>query len=481
MLDPVALKQKFQTLRQFEGLDRTLIERLETLLPQLDAWELHRLNPLALAKKQEIELLPLLDILIYAVKIGIFDFFWTPICPGCGGIEYTADSLNALKKGSIQCTTCVMEIAFDLAQHIEVAFHLNPAMGDLSQEISPFSSFENYLRYYFSAHLQHSEPLKDYIQRHFKGFRVLEPDQQLELKLETQPQTLWRLINLQSHSQLLLRVADAEHPTPSSLQSDLVANGFSPAEQVLSAGHNHFWVQNHEPVARVLTLWTADFDQLHQILSEHPNRYAPFLTAQMLLNTQSFRDLFKIQALDPDLHLKIGSQTLLFSDLKGSTAMYDQKGDYQAYQWVQSHFQTLTESTRHHAGSVVKTMGDAIMATFSRPQDGILAALEMLERIQSLQRVSPSGITLGLKLGLHQGPVLAVNANDRLDYFGQSVNLAARIQGLAEAGELWLSESMIEIAKPLLQQANFQWERREANLKGITEKTVVYRCWPVVA
>ncbi len=50
------------------------------------------------------------------------------------------------------------------------------------------------------------------------------------------------------------------------------------------------------------------------------------------------------------------------------------------------------------------------MATFSRPQDGILAAPEMLERIQSLQRVSPSGITLGLKPLLHQGPVLAVNA-----------------------------------------------------------------------
>ena len=120
------------------------------------------------------------------------------------------------------------------------------------------------------------------------------------------------------------------------------------------------------------------------------------------------------------------------------------------------------------------------MATFSRPQDGILAALEMLARIQSLQHEnSPEGMTLGLKLGLHQGPVLAVNANDRLDYFGQTVNLAARVQGLAEAGELWLSESMIDLAKPLLQQAHFQWERREANLKGITEKTVVYRCWPV--
>lgn len=480
MLALTALKQKFQTLRQFDGLNQNLIEALESLLPQMDAWTLHRLNPLVLAKEQGFELLPLLDILIYAVKIGLFDFFWTPICPGCGGIEYTSEHLNAFKNGRIQCTTCVMEIELDLAQHMEVAFHLNPAMGDLSQVVSPVLNFDNYLRYYFSAHLQHSQALKDYIQRHFKGFRVLEPDQQLELKLDTQPQTLWRLINLQSHSQLLLQIGEPNTPSPpqSSRQSDLVASGFSPAEQILPAGHNHFWIRNHESVVRGLTLWTADFDEFHQILSEHPNRYEPFLTAQMLLNTQSFRDLFNIQALDPDLHLNIGSQTVLFSDLKGSTAMYEQRGDYQAYQWVQRHFQILTESTRLHAGSVVKTMGDAIMATFTRPQDGILAALEMLQRIQPLQSEFPA---LGLKLGLHQGPALVVNANDRLDYFGQTVNQAARIQGLAEAGELWLSESMIETAQPLLQAAGFDWERREALLKGIAEKVVVYRCWPFQA
>ena len=76
MLDPIALKQKFQTLKQFEGLNHALIERLEALLPQLDAWDLHRLNPLELAKNHDFELLALLDILIYAVKIGIFDFLY---------------------------------------------------------------------------------------------------------------------------------------------------------------------------------------------------------------------------------------------------------------------------------------------------------------------------------------------------------------------------------------------------------------------
>ena len=203
---------------------------------------------------------------------------------------------------------------------------------------------------------------------------------------------------------------------------------------------------------------------------------APFLTAKMLLNHQTFREIYKIQQLDPELRLSIGNQTVMFTDLKGSTAMYEQTGDYQAYALVQRHFDLLTDCTRRHAGSVVKTIGDAIMATFSNPIDGFCAALEMIQTIEELNQPGTE-VRLGLKVGLHSGPVLAVNANERLDFFGQTVNLAARVQGLAEAGEIWLTESAFSPSThDVLNDAGYLADPQSAFLKGISQATSVWRC-----
>ena len=79
---------------------------------------------------------------------------------------------------------------------------------------------------------------------------------------------------------------------------------------------------------------------------------------------------------------------------------------------------------------MVKTIGDAVMATFPAPDRALAAALRMREAIGGVGSETRHEDLL-LKIGIHEGPCLAVMLNDRLDYFGQTVNIAARVQGLA--------------------------------------------------
>ena len=167
--------------------------------------------------------------------------------------------------------------------------------------------------------------------------------------------------------------------------------------------------------------------------------FDPYLSGGMLLARQTFRRLFRSERVDEKEGLGIRQVTLLFTDLKGSTAMYERLGDLNAYALVREHFALLAATVQEHSGAIVKTIGDAVMAVFSRPTDAVSAALGIVgatERYNAEHGV-PSLI---LKIGAHCGPSIAVTLNDNLDYFGQTVNVAARVQSMADASEICLSE-----------------------------------------
>src|SRR5918993_4622229 len=131
-------------------------------------------------------------------------------------------------------------------------------------------------------------------------------------------------------------------------------------------------IENHTD-ARVLPgLWVAG-TQLHNLLK----RRRPFLTAKRLLTNQTFRDIYRADTLDIDQRLKIISLTFLFTDLKGSTELYERVGDLAAFNFVRAHFRVLQDVVAAEAGAVVKTIGDAVMATFPTPDRALAAALRM--------------------------------------------------------------------------------------------------------
>ena len=169
--------------------------------------------------------------------------------------------------------------------------------------------------------------------------------------------------------------------------------------------------------------------------------FRPFLSGKRLLMTQTFRDNFRSEVIRAAGGIAVRDVTLLFTDLKGSTSLYERIGDLNAYMQVQRHFERLLGVTVKRNGAVNKTIGDAVMAAFPTPLDAVTAALEMRDAAEELNRGRPQRDFV-LKIGLHRGAAIAVTLNDRLDYFGQAVNIASRVQDFAGGDEICLTEEV---------------------------------------
>jgi class 3 adenylate cyclase len=172
--------------------------------------------------------------------------------------------------------------------------------------------------------------------------------------------------------------------------------------------------------------------------------YPPTLGLE-LLNVQPFRDLFADQTLPPGESLKVKRVAFLFTDLRGSTAMYAREGDPKAYRWVREHFEVLFQAADQNHGVTVKTIGDAVMASFLTPFDALRAATDMHRDMAALnRRLRLSGdAVLSIRLGTHVGPCISVTLNDRLDYFGATVNIASRVSYLSQGNDTILTEEML--------------------------------------
>jgi class 3 adenylate cyclase len=205
-----------------------------------------------------------------------------------------------------------------------------------------------------------------------------------------------------------------------------------------------------------------------------PLTFAPFLSGKQLLTTQTFRDLFRSEVIRGHEGLGVKDIALLFTDLKGSTALYDRIGDLNAFALVQQHFDRLQDVTVRHNGAIIKTIGDAVMAAFLEPADAVQAALEMRSEIASFNERQPDKALI-LKIGVHKGAAIAVTLNDRLDYFGQTVNIAARVQNLADADEIFVSQDVYEAKGVRDELAGYSVESRTAQLQGVQQELPVFR------
>ena len=214
------------------------------------------------------------------------------------------------------------------------------------------------------------------------------------------------------------------------------------------------------------------------MITNLPDHYGltmtPFLSGAQLLSNQTFRELFGAETITSGEGLAVKRLTLLFTDLKGSTALYDRIGDMKAFELVRLHFGYLRECISRNSGALVKTIGDAVMASFVDPRDALRAALDMRARIARFNAGAGSDL-IGLKIGLHAGACLAVSLNERLDYFGQTVNIAARVQALAGAGEIILTDDILAPQGAAELVTDLPIESSDVQLKGIVGDLRVHR------
>jgi class 3 adenylate cyclase len=134
-----------------------------------------------------------------------------------------------------------------------------------------------------------------------------------------------------------------------------------------------------------------------------------------------------------------------------------------------NHFDVLKKVIAEEDGALVKTIGDAVMAVFRQPVSALKAMLSAQEMLAS----PPAGIApLVLKAGIHSGPCIAVTLNDRLDYFGSTVNMAARLEGLSTGDDVIISNALYDDpeVRDFVKSEKLQATAFEMLLKGFQDE-----------
>ena len=222
-------------------------------------------------------------------------------------------------------------------------------------------------------------------------------------------------------------------------------------------------------------------ERTRQVVQAHKEKRirlpAVYVSGLDCLHVPLFRQMFESDTLSLRESLAISQVCIMFTDIKGSTELYDRLGDSTAYGLVRDHFDVLFAAVEKNHGVIVKTIGDSVMASFRSPSDGVAAALDIRRAFDAFNRRENLRGEVIVKIGLHAGATIMVNLNNRLDYFGQVVNMAARIQGTADGGQIVISSEVRadRDAVARMKGAVKALRRRVENLKGIAAAQVTFR------
>lgn len=465
------VEARFQALRDSAGAPAAAA--LERLVREGEDAELHRVNVFEFAARYGLREDRAIAVFLHASRLGLFDMSWNLLCPGCGGVLDSNATLKTVRREAYSCAMCAAGYEPTLDEMVEVSFTVSPRVRRIA------------------AHDPHSLPLVEYYRQMFwssgielprEGFaeilgRMLldaveiPPGERVILSLAL-PASFVIVFDPVTHAAQFIDVQG--EPARERQELSVVFNKVRAptGTAVLRPGPLRLTLDNRSEL-RVLPTVCVAGDDLHRMLGNRKR----FLTAKQLLTNQTFRDIYRTDTLDVDQRLRITSLTFLFTDLKGSTEMYERVGDLAAYDLVKAHFGVLNEIVAAESGAVVKTIGDAVMATFPSPERGLQAALRMREAMRGLN-AERGREDLTLKIGIHEGPCLAVTLNDRLDYFGQTVNIAARVQGLAVARSIFATQPVVEhpAAARILGETGLQAVPQQCTLRGISD---VYRVYEI--
>jgi len=458
----------FDVLRRSAD-DRT-VDAIARLVSAGSDRALCRINVLDFAARAGIDVELAIAAFLHASRIGLFDLSWNMLCPGCGGVLDAGASLKTFDHDSYSCALCAAAYEPTLDEMVEVTFTVSPRVRSIAAHNPDSLPFTEYCRQVFWSS---GIDLPEALEQQFEQFSI----EALEL-----PPGEKALVSLQLPAEFIIVFDPVTHatqfidvkgePTKEQQALTLVFNkARAPTATVeMRPGPLQLTLENRTGRRALPGVWIANH-ALHGLLGKR----RPFLTAKRLLTNQTFRDIYRTDTLDVDQRLKITSLTFLFTDLKGSTQLYERVGDLVAYDLVRQHFAELYQIVASEAGAVVKTIGDAVMATFPTPDRALAAALRMREAMQTLNAARGNEDLL-LKIGIHEGPCLAVTFNDRQDYFGQTVNMAARVQGLAKTRSIFATRSIVEDAgaAAILQRSGLHPVEQRAALRGITDEALVY-------
>jgi class 3 adenylate cyclase len=458
----------FTVLRQSSDPDcAAAIERSVRDAPDR---ELCRVNVLAFAAKHGLDEERTIAAYLHAARLGLFELSWNVLCPGCGGVLDAGATLKNVNRDEYLCGLCASGYKPTLDEMVEVTFTVSPRVRRIAAHTpDELPEVEYYRQIFWSSGVDLPDTLAESLAEFTVDSIEMPPGEKAVLSVQL-PNEFVIVFDPVTHGTQFIDVKG--EPTRERQALTMVFNNVkAPVGTIeMRPGPLRLSLENRTDRRVLPALWIAA-EPLHHLLGKR----RPFLTAKRLLTNQTFRDIYRTDTLDVDQRLKITSLTFLFTDLKGSTALYERVGDLVAYDLVRQHFHILYEVVAAEAGAVVKTIGDAVMATFQTPDRALAAALRMREEMTRINAERKNEDLL-LKIGIHEGPCLAVTLNNSQDYFGQTVNMAARVQGLASSRAIFVTKSVVEDEKSakILETSGLHPTMQRAALRGIADETTVY-------
>jgi len=392
------IRQRLATAAGRQWLPR-LIDDLETMPDE----ELDAMRPFVFADRWKADRREVLKLFLHASQAGLLDLSWDVICPGCRGAQERHDSLKKMKTDA-HCPACNVRFDADFAQSVEVRFRPNPSIRRI-----------DVVRYCSGGPM--NAP-------HIVAQQQIPAGQSRTVDLRLPPWE-YRVRSLKLDTPCVVRTsADAKR---SAATISIHRPTLSPTALQLTSDVS-------------LTLKNDDTKAI-TVMIERAAGHEDAATASTVIAMSEFRTLFAEEVLSPETPISVGAVALMFTDLKASTSLYEEIGEAPAYALVRRHFDLLRETIARCDGTIVKTIGDAVMAVFVDPAKAVEAAFEMHGAIEADNRARGEP-ALSLKIGIHHGPCIAVTLNDILDYFGTAVNLAARIQKESRGGDVVLTEEI---------------------------------------
>ena len=403
-----------------------LAPKLAAYLQQAPSVTLRGIRPLTLARQWRAAPADTVELFLAAQHRGILAMSWDLLCPRCRGAKSRVERLHELPQGA-HCSSCNIDYKRDFTRNVELTFRPEP------------------------------------------WFRPLPEGELCMLGQASTPHvTLQAEVAARTHKSFALTLAPGDYrfrtvEAGGEADANIGADGVIP--QVTAGDTDISLAPNGHADELVVR---NDTDRPLFFVVENRNWARDALTGERVIAMPAFRRLCPEQLLRPGDDVEIGRVAIMFTDLQGSTKLYDELGDATAYRLVRDHFAFLSERVQRHNGFVVKTVGDAVMAAFGDPADAVRAVLSIQDEVANFNRGrSDAGIVL--KLGLHQGACIAVTVGGVLDYFGSAVNTAARLEHQCRGGEVIVSQAVIADPEAREVLAGRTLTQDSASLRGLSE------------
>jgi len=416
-----ALVTKIEATPHGHGLAQKLADYVLTR-QEVDLWTI---RPLKLARKWGVPDRHAIEVCLEAVKQGLLALRWDLLCPRCQVGKKSVLALGQLPTGA-HCSSCNIDYDREYSKNVELAFY--PATS-----IRPLESGE------YCLFGPMSTP-------HIKLHLTLEPGEKRDVAIDL-PHGNYRLRTLEPAGEDTAQWDTDGFPSVVADGTTVVAGEPSPAGTVSLNNKSE----------RKLTFIVEERAWMRDAL-----------TADRATALQAFRDLFNEDTLRPGDNVDIDYITIMFTDLKGSTALYERIGDPRAYHLVREHYAIIGKTVRECDGAVVKTIGDAVMGVFTNPENALRCGIQLHTDFAEFNSTSGKE-PVTIKLGFHVGRCIAVSLNNRLDYYGTAANKAARLQNQSVGGDIVISPELATDPSVASLLANFSPQEEQAELKGYSE------------